>query len=109
MFWWQIRFLNHRVLTLKRVFHLTKPKHLCSIAAMTILGGFTGMGVIWIVSGIAISMLKIPSKKLLPLTFPLFVIGWIVGAIISFVFFRSLLKTSGRTKFSQEQSGRENI
>jgi hypothetical protein len=52
-------------------------------------------------------MLKISSAKLLPLIFPLFVIGWIVGAIISFVFFRSLLKTSGRTTFSQVQKQRK--
>jgi hypothetical protein len=65
------------------------------------------MGVIWILSGIVISILKIPFEKLLPLTFRLFVIGWIVGAIISFVFSRSFFKTTGRTKFSQEQKQRK--
>jgi hypothetical protein len=76
-------------------------------AALTILGGFTGIGVIWIVAAIIVNTLKIPDDKFLPLTFPLFVVGWIVGAIVSFFFFRSLFKTDGRTKFTQEQKQRK--
>ncbi len=83
-----------------------RSKRLLSIAVLTILGGFTGMGVIWIVCGMVNSLLKIPFEKLLAVTFPLFVIGWIVGALISLVFFRSVFKTSGRTEFSQEQEQR---
>ena len=41
-----------------------------SIVALTILGGFTGMGIIWVVGGIIASTLKIPDSKFLPLTIP---------------------------------------
>jgi hypothetical protein len=39
--------------------------------------------------------------------FPLFVLGWITGAIVSFNFFKSVFKTSGKTKFAQEQKERK--
>lgn len=80
-----------------------QTKRVLSIVTLTILGGFTGMGVIWIVSAKVVSILKIPFEQFLPLTFPLFAAGWIIGAIISFVFFRSVFKTTGRTKFAQEK------
>ena len=83
-----------------------RTKRLLSIAALTILGGFTGMGAAWIASVIVVSLLKSPFEKLLPLTLPLLAIGWIVGAFVSFGFFRSLFKTGGGTKFSQEQKQR---
>lgn len=73
------------------------------IAALTVLGGFTGMGVTWVVSALIVSMLNIPFEKLYSVMFPLFLIGWIAGAIISFYFFKFVFKTSGRTKFVQEQ------
>jgi hypothetical protein len=84
-----------------------QKKRLFSIATLTILGGFAGMGVTWIGSCIIFSMFKLPLDRFLPLSLPVFVIGWIAGAIISFIFFRSVFKTDGRTKFRQEQTQRK--
>lgn len=84
-----------------------QTRRLFSIAAMTILGGFTGMGVIWIVSALVVSMLRIPIEKLFSVMLPLFVVGWIAGAIVSFKFFKTVFEASGRTKFSQEQKVRK--
>ena len=78
-------------------------KRALSITALTILGGFTGMGVIWLVSAGVVSLLKIPLERFSPLTFPLFVTGWILGAFISYLFFRPMFKTTGRPQFAQEQ------
>ncbi len=80
-----------------------------SIAALTILGGFTGMGVIWIASALVVSSLRIPIERLFSnsIIIPLFVVGWIAGAIVSLNFFKSVFKTSGRTKFAQEQKQRK--
>ena len=74
------------------------------IGALTILGGFTGMGVFWIVYGLIAAALRIPDDKFFgsKVIFPIFVTGWIVGAIASFFFFRSVYKTSGQTRFAQE-------
>jgi ABC-type molybdate transport system permease subunit len=38
---------------------------------------------------------------------PLFVIGWIAGAVVSFRFFKSVFKSSGRTRFAQERTQRK--
>ena len=78
-----------------------------SIVALTILGGFTGIGVIWIVGAIAAQVLKISDEKFLSLILPLFVAGWIIGAIVSFFFFRSVFRAKGRTRFVQEQTQRK--
>jgi len=78
-----------------------------SIAVLTILGGFTGMGVIWIVAAIVVNPFKISDNKFLSLAFPLFVAGWIIGAFVSFFFFRKVFKANGRTKFVQEQTERK--
>ena len=80
-----------------------KTKSNFSVAALTILGGFTGIGVIWIMAAIAVNTFRIPDSKFLPLTFPLFVFGWIAGAIISFFFFRSCFV---ETFFEMERLGR---
>jgi len=80
-----------------------RTKRTVSIAALIVLGGFSGMGVVWIVAGLAVVILKIPESKFLPLTFPLFIAGWIIGATISFIFFRSLFKGDGKTQFAQDQ------
>lgn len=82
-------------------------KRLFSVAALTILGGFTGMGVIWIISALVVSILRIPLERLFSIMFPLFVVGWITGAIVSFNFFKSVFKTSETTKFAQEQKQRK--
>ena len=74
-----------------------------SIVALTILGGFSGMGIVWIVGCLLIPLLKIPENKFVPLIFPSFIAGWIVSAIVSFFLFRSVFKARGRTKFVQEQ------
>ena len=74
-----------------------------SIAALTVLGGFSGMGIIWIMICILVPLLKIPENKFEPLIIPAFITGWIVSAIVSFFFFRSVFKAKGRTKFVQEQ------
>jgi hypothetical protein len=84
-----------------------QTRRIFSIAALTILGGFTGMGVIWIVSATVASILKISFERLFSVILPLFVIGWTAGAIISFYFFKSVFKTTGRTKFAQEQTQRK--
>ena len=44
-----------------------RTKNNLSIAALTVLGGFSGMGIIWIVICILIPLLKIPENKFLPL------------------------------------------
>jgi hypothetical protein len=80
-----------------------QAKRVLSIAAFTFLGGFTGIGVTWIVSAMVLNIMKIPFERLLPMAIPLFITGWIVGAIASFLFFRSAIKTSGGTEFAQEQ------
>ncbi len=74
-----------------------------SIAALTVLGGFCGMGIIWIIICIVAPLLKIPESKFLPLIFPSFITSWIVSAIVSFYFFRSVFNANGRTKYVQEQ------
>ena len=76
-----------------------------SIAALTILGGFTGMGVAWIVYGIIGSVFKIPVDRLfvLKLVWPVFIAGWVLGAIVSFFFFKSVFKTDGRSGYSRDQ------
>lgn len=76
-----------------------------SIAALTILGGFTGMGVAWIVYGIIGAVFKIPVDRLfvLKLVWPVFIAGWILGAIVSFFFFKSVFKTDGRSGYSRDQ------
>lgn len=84
-----------------------QTRRVVSIAFLTILGGFTGMGVIWIVSALVVSMLRIPLERLFSIMFPLFVAGWIAGAIVSFNFFKSVFKTGGTTKFAQEQKQRK--
>jgi len=80
-----------------------KIKRNLSIGALTILGGFSGMGVIWIAICVVVPLLKLPEDKFLPLIFPSLIVGWIISAIVSFLFFRSVFKTRGRTKFVQEQ------
>jgi len=77
------------------------------LAVLTILGGFTGIGVIWIASATVIAILNIPFERLLSLIFPLLVGGCIGGAILSYLFFRSAFKTNGRTQFAQEQKQRK--
>jgi hypothetical protein len=86
-----------------------RTKNNVSIAALTVLGGFSGMGIIWIVICILIPLLKIPENKFLPLIFPSFIAGWIVSAVVSFFFFRSVFKAKGRTKFVQEQMQRKYV
>jgi hypothetical protein len=73
------------------------------IGALTILGGFTGMGVVWIASALTLAILRIQNDKLFIFVEYLFVPGWILGAIISFFYFRSIYKTNGQTRFTQEQ------
>ena len=80
-----------------------RTKRNFSIAALTVLGGFCGMGIMWIIICIVAPLLKIPENKFLPLIFPSFITSWIVSAIVSFFFFRSVFKAKGRTKFVQEQ------
>lgn len=64
------------------------------------------MGVFWILSGITIAILKIPEDKFIQykVVFPIFATGWILGAIASLFFFRTVYKTKGLTKFQQEQT-----
>ncbi|HTR42629.1 MAG TPA: hypothetical protein VMH87_13535 [Pseudomonadales bacterium] len=76
------------------------------IGALTILGGFTGMGVVWIASAMLIQLMGIQYDKLALLIEYLLVPGWILGAIASFFFFRSVYKTNGQTKFAREQRGK---
>jgi MFS family permease len=80
-----------------------------AIGSLTILGGFTGMGVFWIISGFIALTLGIPEEKLfqLKVIYFLFLPGWILGAIVSFLFFRSVYKADGKTKFEQEQKQRK--
>jgi hypothetical protein len=84
-----------------------RAKGYFSIAALTILGGFTGMGIIWLMICIIVPLLKIPESKFLPLIFPSFIAGWIIAAIVSFFFFRFVYKTKRRTKFVREQTERK--
>ncbi len=77
-----------------------------SLAALTVLGGFTGMGVFWIIYGIIAGIiLRVLVDKFFGsnVIFPIFATGWILGAIISFFFFRFAFKANGRTRFKQEQ------
>jgi len=75
-----------------------------SITALTILGGFTGTGVAWIVYGIIGAVFKIPVDRLfaLKLVWAVFITGWILGAIVSFFFFRSVFKAPGRSRYSRD-------
>lgn len=75
-----------------------------SITALTILGGFTGMGVAWIVYGIIGAVFKIPVDRLfaLKLVWAVLITGWILGAIVSFFFFRSVFKAHGRSGYSRD-------
>lgn len=79
-----------------------------SIAALTILGGFSGMGIIWILICIVAPLLKpwlkFSDDKFLSLIVPLFIVSWIVSAIVSFFFFRSIFRAKGETRFVQEQT-----
>ena len=77
-------------------------KRLLSLGGMTVLGGFTGMGLIWIGSGLVI-MSRNPPKWLLSNWLWFFAAGWIAGAIVSFNIFKSVFKTSGRTKLAQKE------
>jgi hypothetical protein len=79
------------------------------VVALTILGGFTGMGIFWIIYGIIAAILRIPEEKLFQtkVIFLLFPPGWILGAIVSFFFFRSVFKADGETQFKQEQIQRK--
>lgn len=77
-----------------------------SIAALSILGGFSGMGVTWIGTAMVALALRIPEDKFMPLAFSLLIVGWIIGATVSFLFFRSLFSPSGRTEFAQEERER---
>lgn len=84
-----------------------QTRRVISIAAMSILGGFTGMGVIWVVAALVAGLLGIPMERLFSLMPILFVVGWIIGAIVSFYFFRGVFTASGRTKFAEEQRQRK--
>jgi hypothetical protein len=75
-----------------------------SVAALTILGGFSGMGIIWIAFCLIAPLLKIPDSKFLALIVPLFVIVWIVSAIVSFFFFQSVFEAKGETRYVREQT-----
>jgi hypothetical protein len=86
-----------------------KTQRNLSIVALTVLGGFSGMGVVWIASATIANILKIPDDKFLPLTLPLFVAGWIIGAAASFFFFQYVYKAKGKTKFAQEQMERKYV
>ena len=86
-----------------------KTQRNLSIVAMTVLGGFSGMGVFWIASATIANILKIPDDKFLPLTLPLFIAGWIIGAAASFFFFRYIYKAKGKTKFAREQMERKYV
>lgn len=77
-------------------------KRRLSVGVLTVLGGFMGMGVIWICSGFVI-MSRNPPKWLLSNWLLFFAAGWIAGAIVSFNIFKSVFKTSGRTKLAQKE------
>lgn len=84
-------------------------KKYISVSGLTILGGFTGMGVAWIIYGIISAVLRIPMEKLFEskLVWPIFATGWILGAIVSFFFFASVFKSGGRSGCSQTQRQRK--
>jgi hypothetical protein len=79
-----------------------KVKRGFAIGAFTVLGGFTGMGVVWVIGAIAAALLRIENEFFQIISY-VFVVGWILGALVSFFFFRPVFKTDGRTKFSQER------
>ncbi|GEM_PF-7076822 len=79
-------------------------KRILSVAALTVLGGFAGVGVIWIIIGELVNFRVIKNgDRMLASALPLLAIGWVLGAIASFFFFRFIFQTRGRTKFTQEQ------
>lgn len=84
-----------------------KTQRNLSIIALAVLGGFSGMGVVWIAFATIANILKIPDDKFLPLTPPLLIAGWISGAVASFFFFRHVYEAKGKTKFAREQIERK--
>ncbi len=79
-----------------------------SIAALTVLGGFSSVGIVWILICVVVpllkSRLKISDDEFLSSIIPLFIVGWIVGATISFFLFRSIFKAKGRTRYVLERT-----
>jgi hypothetical protein len=87
-----------------------KTKRIFSIGALTVLGGFTGIGVIWIVIAELINFRIVKNgDEALSSVFPFLIFGWIVGAIVSFFFFRKVYGQKGKTKFVQEQMQRKYV
>lgn len=76
-----------------------------SVAGLTILGGFTGIGAAWIIYSITVTLLRIPVDRLFGsrLVWPILAIGWILGAIISFFYFASVFKGGGPSGSSRSQ------
>jgi len=79
-----------------------------SIAGLAVLGGFTGMGIAWIVYGIICAVLGFSQERLFTswLVWPVFITGWISGAIVSFFFFGSVFKSDGTSGYSRDQTRR---
>lgn len=80
-----------------------EKKRVASIIALSVLSGFTGMGVFWVVVCPVLMVSNPAGGKFLPYILPLLFTGWVVGAVIGFFFFRSIYQTKGRTRFRQEQ------
>jgi hypothetical protein len=82
-----------------------KTQRYISIAALAVLGGFAGLGVSWLGYCLLAIALRIPEDKLFDsrVIVPMFSAGVIIGAIVSFFFFRSVYKSNGRTQFAREQ------
>ncbi|HEY1787360.1 MAG TPA: hypothetical protein VGJ73_04360 [Verrucomicrobiae bacterium] len=79
-----------------------------SIAGLTVLGSFTGMGVTWIVYAIIAAVWKFPADRLFEssLVWPLLITGWILGAVIGFFYSRPVFKSDGRSGYSRNQNQR---
>lgn len=79
-----------------------------SVGGLTILSGFTGMGVAWIIYGITCALWRIPVDRLFgsKLVWPVFAAGWIPGAIVGFFYFGSVFKSDRRSGYSLKQKQR---
>jgi hypothetical protein len=86
-----------------------KIKSYLSITFFTILGGFTGMGLTWIVFAASSGAFNNPNSKIWQIINYLFAAGWVLGAMIGFLFFKSIFKTQGRSQFHREQLQRKYV
>ena len=82
-----------------------KEKEFISRVAFSVLGGFGGMGVVWIAVAIGARVLRVRDDRFLNFVFPILIVGGVIGAITSFTIFRKIFEMDERRIFAYGPAG----